>query len=1074
MGTPNDEQVLILLPTGQDTERTGRILAGAGLSWSACPDMAGFCRGIASGAGAGLITEEAIESDRSGCLQEAIASQPPWSDFPLVVIAREGAGDAPIREVMNATLVERPLRVRSLLSILRAALRSRRRQYEVREHLEGRRKAEEVQSYLVRLSDTLRPLFDPDEIQAQACRVLGEHLRASRVFYFEVDGPDYVIERDYVDGVGSVAGRHSVAAFDASLLDEFLAGRTVVEVDATAERGRAQVERDAYAAIRVRAHVDVPLAKSGRFVAGMSVQMREPRAWGPGEVELIEQTAERTWAAVERAKAVRALREGEERFRSLFESMDDGYCVVEPVFDASGRAVDYRYLLANPALEHHTGLRDIVGRTAREVMPGHESHWIEAYARVAATGEPLRRTDRVADLDRWFDVSAFPVGGGQVGVLFADISERTRAEQELRASEARLAMIFRHAPSFMGVLSGPDHVFERINDRYTELIGGRDVIGLPVREALPEVEGQGYFEILDEVYRTGEPYAGSDHRVMLSRGGRLEERVVDFVYQPIRDIAGAVTGILVQGLDTTERKRAEAAIRERDERLQLAVAIARMGTFEIDLETDAVTVNEPGRAIYGWADTRTTFSRVQEQFHPDDRADVMRQVEAALAPDGPGGFEVEQRIIRTDGEVRWLRVRGRAIFAGEGPSRRATLCIGAYLDVTDQKEAEASLRDSDRKKDDFIALLAHELRNPLAPIRNGLNVLRLAGADPEALDETREIMARQITHMVRLIDDLLDISRINRNKMELRLTRVTLAEAVENALETARPFIEAGGHTLSVSIPDAPIHIDADLTRLAQVFGNLLSNSAKYTRHGGEIRLAARRVDDQVAVSVSDNGIGIPADSLANIFDMFSQVDRGVEKATGGLGIGLALVKGLVEMHGGSVRAESPGEGRGSTFTVTLPLAPAMARPASPANPGGRDGRRRRILVVDDSLDGAKTLARMLRLMGNEVRTANDGREGVEAAEEFRPEYVLMDIGMPILNGLDATRQIREQPWGRDMRIIALTGWGQEGDKERSRDAGCDGHLVKPVDIDELEAILTSFPARPATPDPAPPHRAGR
>jgi PAS domain S-box-containing protein len=931
--TLSDERVLVLMPTARDGERTVRVLAGAGLGGVLCRDIAHLCREIGRGAGAALLTEEAVEGDRSNGLQEVLKAQPPWSDLPLVVLAREGMADAPIREAMNATLVERPVKVRSLLSVVRAALRSRRRQYEVRDHLADRRRAEEAHAYLVKLTDALRPLSDPDAVQATANRLLGEHLRANRVAYFEIAGADYVVDRDYADGVESLVGRYPVASFGASLLEAFRAGRTVVEEDATVEPGRPEIERAAFAAIRVRGHVDVPLVKAGAFVAGMTVHFRDPRAWTAEEVALVEQTAERTWAAVEQAQA----------------------------------------------------------------------------------------------------------------------------EEGLRASEARLAEIFRHAPSFMAVLSGPDHVFERVNDRYLELIDGRDVVGLPVRAALPEVEGQGYFEMLGQVYRTGEPFTGTGSPVTLARGGRLEERILDFAYQPIRGAGGAVTGVLVQGIDTTQRKRAEAALRERDERLQLAVAIARMGTFEIDLATDAVTVNEPGRDIYGWADTRTTFAQVQTHYHPDDRDEVMRQVGAALDPAGPGMFEVEQRIIRTDDAVRWLRVRGRAIFEGEGAARRAVLCIGAYLDVTDQKEAEEQLRDADRKKDDFIALLAHELRNPLAPIRNGLNVLRLAGADQEAARETREIMERQITHMVRLIDDLLDVSRINRNKMELRLSRMTLAEAVNSALETARPIIDAGGHELSVSIPDRPIYLEADLTRLAQVFSNLLTNSAKYTRHGGKIWLTAERRGGEVAVAVRDTGIGIPAGALGNIFDMFSQVDRSVERATGGLGIGLALVKGLVEMHGGAVAAASGGEGQGSTFTVTLPVAANPAAPTTAPRANGQPEVRRRILVVDDSRDGANTLARMLRLMGNDVRTANDGLEAIEAASEFRPEVVLMDVGMPLLNGLDATRRIREQEWGGEMTIIALTGWGQEGDKERSRAAGCDGHLVKPVSLPDLEKVLAEL-----------------
>jgi PAS domain S-box-containing protein len=1054
-----DQRVLVLMPSSQDAERTRELLAEAGMASETCADLEAVCRKLPAGAGAVLLTDEAVSGAGAARLRETLAAQPAWSDVPLVVLTREGteARHAAFRESANATLVERPVRMRTLLSVVRSALRARRHQYQARDLLAERRRAEESQAYLVKLADTLRPLSDPDAVQAAANRVLGEHLGANRVLYFEISGSDFVVERGYADGVEPLAGRYPIASFGPALLTSFLAGRTVVEADATIEPGREPAERAAFEAIEVQGHVDVPLVKAGGFVAAMTVHSRTPRAWSADEVTLIEQTAERTWAAVERARAERALRASEERFRSLFESMDEGYCVIEPVLDEAGRPVDYRYLLANPALEHHTGLRDVIGKTALEVMPGHESRWIEAYARVAATGEPIRMTDHVADLGRWYEVSAFPVGG-QVGVLFANVTARHMAEQELRAGEARLAEIFRLAPSFMCVLSGPDHVFERVNDRYLELIGGRTVVGLPVRQALPEIEGQGYFEMLRQVYRTGEPYTGIDQKVILNRDQGLEERVLDFVYQPIRDPGGIVTGVLVQGIDTTERKRAEAALRERDERLQLAVATARLGTFEIDLATDAVTVNEPGRDIYGWDDTRTTFSRVQTYFHPDDKDNVMRQVDAAFDPAGPGVFEVEQRIIRTDGAVRWLRVRGRALFEGADESQRAALCIGAYLDVTEQKEAEHQLRDADRKKDDFIALLAHELRNPLAPIRNGLQVLRLAGADEEAVEETREIMERQITHMVRLIDDLLDISRINRNKMELRLGRVTLAEAVNSALETARPTIEAGGHTLVVEIPDLPIHLEADLTRLAQVFGNLLTNSAKYTRHGGRIRLSAESRDGEIVVSVSDNGIGIPAAALTNIFDMFSQVDRSVERSTGGLGIGLALVKGLVEMHGGTVSAASDGEGQGSTFTVTLPVVTILATPALSPKVNGKSEVKRRILVVDDSRDGASTLARMLCLMGNDVQTANDGLEGVEAAREFRPEVVLMDIGMPVLNGLDATRRIREQEWGRAMRIIALTGWGQEGDKERSREAGCDGHLVKPVDLDDLMKLLGTAP----------------
>ncbi len=391
-------------------------------------------------------------------------------------------------------------------------------------------------------------------------------------------------------------------------------------------------------------------------------------------------------------------------------------------------------------------------------------------------------------------------------------------------------------------------------------------------------------------------------------------------------------------------------------------------------------------------------------------------------------------------------------------------------DISAQKRMAEELRrkaeelaEADRKKDDFIALLAHELRNPLAPLRSGLQVLRLAADDPSAVEKTRAMMDRQLVHLVRLIDDLLDVSRLNRNKLNLQRSRVALAEVVSHAVETAAPAIEAAGHELTVSLPPDAVLLDADLTRLAQVLGNLLTNSAKYTERGGHITLAATAHADEVVVTVRDTGIGIPAEALPHIFNLFAQVGRTHERASGGLGIGLALVKGLTEMHGGTVTAESEGPGRGSTFTIRLPRAGRVSRP-SPLDATGDTSQRWhadvKVLVVDDNHDGAETMATMLTLLGHEVYKAHDGAEAIEAAERIRPELILMDIGMPQMNGLDATRAIRARPWSQGTTIVALTGWGQEGDRERSQAAGCDGHLVKPVGLTELEVLLADLPRR--------------
>ncbi len=367
------------------------------------------------------------------------------------------------------------------------------------------------------------------------------------------------------------------------------------------------------------------------------------------------------------------------------------------------------------------------------------------------------------------------------------------------------------------------------------------------------------------------------------------------------------------------------------------------------------------------------------------------------------------------------------------------------------------LREADRRKDEFLATLAHELRNPLAPIRNGLQVLRLAGADESTAEQARTMMDRQLTQMVRLVDDLLDVSRITRNKLELRRERVPLATIVHSATETSRPLVEQGGHTLSVRLPPDLVYLDADPVRLAQVFSNLLNNSARYTEPGGRIELTAESNTDHVLIRVRDNGRGIPRAELERVFEMFAQVEGDRTQTQGGLGIGLTLVRRLVEMHGGSVGVHSDGLGLGSEFTVRLPtVADQQGRTLSTEASASRTKAvGRRILVVDDNPDSARSLGMLLKLLGNEIRTAGDGLEAIQAAEEFRPELILLDIGLPKLDGYEACRRIRQQPWSKPMTIVALTGWGQQEDRRRSQEAGFDHHLVKPVDLPTLRQLLS-------------------
>ncbi|HEV8362093.1 MAG TPA: ATP-binding protein [Gemmatimonadaceae bacterium] len=402
--------------------------------------------------------------------------------------------------------------------------------------------------------------------------------------------------------------------------------------------------------------------------------------------------------------------------------------------------------------------------------------------------------------------------------------------------------------------------------------------------------------------------------------------------------------------------------------------------------------------------------------------------------------------------------RQRDQFAAEEVEFMQTIChyvTAAYERVRLIRE----LRDADRRKDEFLATLAHELRNPLAPIRNALHIMQLAEDDGAAIDQARTMMERQLKQMVRLIDDLLDVSRITRGKLDLRKERVELAAVISNAVDTTRPLIEAAGHSLTVSLPPQPIYLDADPMRLAQVFANLLNNAAKYTDRGGRIWLSAALDEREIVITVRDTGIGIPAEALPTVFEMFAQVDRSLEKSQGGLGIGLTLVKRLVEMHGGTVEARSDGPGKGSEFIARLPVVPSRKSSRKPQGDNVRVQPQMscRILVADDNRDAAESMSMLLRMMGNEVRTVHDGVQAVEEAAAFRPDVVLLDIGMPRLNGYDVARAIREQRWGAGMVLVALTGWGQDDDIHRADEAGFDQHFTKPVNPAALERLIAGL-----------------
>ena len=633
----------------------------------------------------------------------------------------------------------------------------------------------------------------------------------------------------------------------------------------------------------------------------------------------------------------------------------------------------------------------------------------------------------------------------------------------------RLAEIFKQAPAFMCVLRGPGHVFELINDRYLQLVGNRpDLIGKAVIDALPEVAAQGFIDLLDKVYHSGEPFIRVDLPVLLQRqpDAPAEKRFIDLTYTALRDANGIITGILAHGVDQTHRMKADLELRSSQERYHTLLSSMDEGFCILELIVDGeanpidclvLEANLAFEKHSGLRDcaglTLKTIAPGFEQRWIERYAAVVRSGESARFIDHSIPYD------------RWFDVYACRIGGAD------SIRIGVvFNDITDRKRNEESLRqfaadmsEADRRKSEFLATLAHELRNPLAPIRSGLGVMRMSMDNPTMVAKVLTMMDRQVDHMVHLIDDLMDLARISGGKIDLRKQHVELKSMLASAVETSLPLIEAGKHELIVDISDELMALDADPTRVAQIFANLLNNAAKYTPTGGRIALSAYREHDEAVISVADNGVGIDQDSLSIIFDMFNQVGRDIGRSQGGLGIGLALVRRMVELHGGAVSATSDGINQGSRFTVRLPLAHPALEPSPKSSLMQAEHRTPalRVMVVDDNVDAAQMLSAILEMKGHTVAVAFNGLQALQVARETRPQVAFLDIGMPEMNGYEAAQALRKLPGLEAIVLVALTGWGAADDRGRSRAAGFDHHLTKPAELATLDALLSKLNEAP-------------
>ncbi|MEW6708112.1 MAG: ATP-binding protein [Pseudomonadota bacterium] len=836
--------------------------------------------------------------------------------------------------------------------------------------------------------------------------------------------------------------------------------------------------------------------------------------------QINDELERRVAAALEAARSAQARNEELQRVlaEELLHLITDNLPVLIAYADREGR-----YRLNNKAYETWFGRprSEITGKLVREVVGVRSWADIGPRLEAALAGQTVQfeTTFHYPGIGtRHIDAVYVPHRGPGdavkgVAILVQDVSARYRAHQELRrAEEAQRLLVSLHDAS-RGVRD-PVQLQGEITRRVARHFGVSRCSYLEIdasgewalierdhAEGLPSIAGRhrmadfspallqtlraGRTVVVDDVQsdpRTAEPthqaafadlHARAVLCVPLLKEGRPAAAFALLHHAPRRwtaDEAALFEQLAERTWFVVENARTESQLRESRNVLSLAMRGGRMGAWSRDLVSERVWWSRELEEIFGlppggFAGTTEGFRAL---VHPDDRPRLETSVAEALAC--RADYSVEFRFRHASGQWRWMDGRGRAVYDAQG---RPTMLYGIGIDITARRANEEEMRRlneelaaAHRRKDEFLATLAHELRNPLAPITNALEILRRKDpGDPAALRWTRDIIDRQVRQMTRLVDDLLDVARITRGRIELKRERVALAPVVHAAVESARPFIESAHHDLELRLPQQPLWLDADPMRLTQVLLNLLNNAAKYTPPGGRITLTVQARDGQAEVAVRDSGIGLAPEHLATVFEMFSQVAPALERSQGGLGIGLALARGLVELHGGSIEARSDGLGHGTEFLVRLPLAAERAQPPHEGPAAPHPVAPLRVLVVDDNRDAAESLGALLRLSGHEVLLAYDGESALTLGEAFHPALALLDIGMPGMNGYELAQRMRQRPWGKHVVLAAVSGWGQHEDKRRAFEAGFDHHLTKPVDADALDSVLQGA-AEAAAPRP--------
>ncbi|PSN16473.1 hybrid sensor histidine kinase/response regulator [filamentous cyanobacterium CCT1] len=1051
--------------------------------------------------------------------------------------------------------------------------------------------ANQLNAFRVKLAEALRPITDAAEIQAIAARILGESLGATRVIYIEVvsEGEEVIVRCNYTNGVAPLSGRYRLEDYQRNLTADHQAGRTQVVTDIPNDSNYTDAQKKKYREIDIAAHIDVPLIKKSQFVALLAAQQSTPRQWTETEVKLVEETAEQTWAAAERAYAEAALRESEAKYRTLFESIDEGFCVVEALFDENDTPVDYRILEINPVFEQQTGLQQAVGKTARQLVDDPEDFWIATYGKVALTGEPIRFENRSAPMNRWFDVYACRTGQPEdrkVAIVFKDISDRKQIEAALRESEERSRNILESiAEAFFALdenwqftymnqsgeallnRSPGDLIGKNIWKEYPGLIGNEleTVYRSAMRDRVPQAltafypdhdrwyevrtypaangivvyfnnvttqiqaettlreseeqfrnmadnapvmvwvtDSTGYctylsrnwYDFTGQTEETGLGFgwlnavhpedSEASKAIFLTANERYEAfqleyrlRSKDGEYRWAIDAAapwfgvdGQFKGYIGSVLDISDRKQAEAALQESEELKQRILESSQDCIKVLTLEGRLLYLNAGGFDLLEIDDPASVSNVKWLDFWQDE--DRQNAEAAFVAAKAGNAAQLQGCCPTAKGNLRWWDVIVTPI---QDASGKVAQLLAISRDVTKQKQAESEREQllqqeqaareaaerANRIKDEFLAVLSHELRSPLNPILGWTQLLQTGRFNQARQAEALATIERNAKLQSQLIEDLLDISRIMQGKLTLNPIPTSLAFVISAAVETVRLAAAAKNIEIALDLDAQIAPILGDAARLQQVVWNLLTNAVKFTPQGGQVMVELRQVEQLAQIRVTDTGIGINAQFIPYVFEYFRQEDGSTTRKFGGLGLGLAIVRQIVELHGGTVTVKSSGEHQGATFIVQLPVlnqpTPVLSHSTQPQLNSETLLDNVQILLVDDDTDTREFQIFLLEQYGATVTAAASGLEALQALEQLIPDVIVSDIGMPEMDGYKLMQQIRSRPpaQGGTVPAIALTAYAVEIDQKRALEVGFQTHLTKPLEPERFVGEIVTL-----------------